>query len=171
MKKLLLLCFTCAWSCLQLSYAQSSPLKFNSNGKFKIVQFTDLHYIYDNPGSDIALERVNEVVDAEKPDLIIVTGDVIYGKPADKSMRAVLDVLAKKKTPFVVLFGNHDDEFGLSRSQLFDIIKSYPYNVTTTVEGLSGIGNCIFSLKGTNGKDEAILYCLDSHAYSSIEGI
>ncbi|KAA6325544.1 3' 5'-cyclic adenosine monophosphate phosphodiesterase CpdA [termite gut metagenome] len=171
MKKLLLLCFTCVWGCLQLSYAQSSSLKFNSNGKFKIVQFTDLHYIYDNPESDIALERVNEVVDAEKPDLIIVTGDVIYGKPADKSMRAVLDVLAKKKTPFVILFGNHDDEFGLSRSQLFDIIKSYPYNATTTVEGLSGIGNCIFSLKGTNGKDEAILYCLDSHAYSSIEGI
>lgn len=31
--------------------AQQPSLKFNKDGKFKIVQFTDIHYIYENPKS------------------------------------------------------------------------------------------------------------------------
>lgn len=36
--------------------ACAQNLKFNANGKFKIVQFTDAHYISDDPRSDIAIE-------------------------------------------------------------------------------------------------------------------
>ena len=43
--------------------AQVLPLKFNKNGEFKIVQFTDVHFKYGNPASDIALKRINEVLD------------------------------------------------------------------------------------------------------------
>ena len=42
--------------------AQKSELKFNKDGKFKIVQFTDVHFKYGNPASDVALERINQVV-------------------------------------------------------------------------------------------------------------
>lgn len=45
--------------------AQQPSLKFNKDGKFKIVQFTDVHYIYENPKSAISIERINEVLDAE----------------------------------------------------------------------------------------------------------
>ena len=31
--------------------AQVSPLQFNKNGEFKIVQFTDIHFKYGNPAS------------------------------------------------------------------------------------------------------------------------
>ena len=70
--------------------AGSPVLKFNQDGKFKIVQFTDVHFKYGNPASDIALERINEVLDAEKPDFVIFTGDVIYygirvGIPAENT--------------------------------------------------------------------------------------
>ena len=34
--------------------AQVTPLKFNKNGEFKIVQFTDIHFQYHNPASAIA---------------------------------------------------------------------------------------------------------------------
>ena len=37
--------------------AQVAPLKFNKNGEFKIVQFTDIHFQYHNPASAIALKR------------------------------------------------------------------------------------------------------------------
>lgn len=47
--------------------AQVSPLQFNKNGEFKIVQFTDIHFKYGNPASDIALKRIGEVLDAVAP--------------------------------------------------------------------------------------------------------
>jgi 3',5'-cyclic AMP phosphodiesterase CpdA len=146
-------------------------LKFNPNGKFKIVQLTDIHYIYGNPNADVAIECINKMLDVEKPDLIIVTGDVIYGKPAEQSMRTVMEQIAAKKTPFVVLFGNHDDEFGLSRGQLLDIIKTYPYNLTDSVAGLSGVTNGILTIKNHGGEDGVVLYCFDSNAYSGIENV
>ena len=52
--------------------AQVSPLQFNKNGEFKIVQFTDIHFKYGNPASDIALKRIGEVLDAERPDLAYI---------------------------------------------------------------------------------------------------
>ena len=71
---------------LQLASAQQQTLRFNKDGKFKIVQFTDVHYIYNDPRSDISVERINQVLDLEKPDLVLFTGDVIYGKPAEEEL-------------------------------------------------------------------------------------
>ena len=76
-----------------LASAQVSPLQFNKNGEFKIVQFTDIHFKYGNPASDIALKRIGEVLDAERPDLVVFTGDVVYAAPADTAMRKVLRFL------------------------------------------------------------------------------
>lgn len=152
--------------------AQQPSLKFNKDGKFKIVQFTDVHYIYNNPKSAISIERINEVLDAEKPDLVLFTGDVIYGQPAEEGMRSVLDLASKRKIPFGVTFGNHDNEQGLSRAQLLDIIKSIPYNLTDSVEGVSGASNYILPIKSSDGnKDATVLYCMDSHSYSQIKGV
>lgn len=152
--------------------AQQPSLKFNKDGKFKIVQFTDVHYIYNNPKSAISIERINEVLDAEKPDLVLFTGDVIYGQPAEEGMRTVLDLASKRKIPFGVTFGNHDNEQGLSRAQLLDIIKSIPYNLTDSVEGVSGASNYILPIKSSDGnKDATVLYCMDSHSYSQIKGV
>ena len=72
-------------------FAQKSELRFNKDGKFKIVQFTDVHFKYKNPASDIALERINQVLDEEQPDFVISTGDVVYSAPADKGMLQVLE--------------------------------------------------------------------------------
>lgn len=152
--------------------AQQPTLKFNKEGKFKIVQFTDVHYIHNNPKSAISIERINEVLDAEKPDLVLFTGDIIYGKPAEEGMRTILNLAAKRKIPFGMTFGNHDNEQGLTRTELFDIIKTIPYNLTDSVAGVSGASNYILPIKSSDGdKDATILYCMDSHSYSQIKGI
>lgn len=152
--------------------AQNISLKFNEDGKFKIVQFTDVHYKFGNSNSDIALERIKQALDIEKPDLVIFTGDIVYSKPADKGMRSVLNLVAERKIPFGVVYGNHDDEQGLSRQELFEVIQSVPYNLTGQTEGLSGVTNFIIPVKSSDGKKDAlVLYCLDSHSYSSIKGI
>ena len=100
MKKLL--CIYCLLCMTALACAQN--LKFNTNGKFKIVQFTDVHYIFNDSRAEVAIERINEVLNAENPDLVMFTGDVIYGKPAEESMRTVLEQIDKKKNTFCRYF-------------------------------------------------------------------
>lgn len=170
--KRLFISILCLLGGLLNANAQQPALQFNKDGKFKIVQFTDVHYIHNNPKSAISIERINEVLDAEKPDLVLFTGDVIYGKPAEEGMRTILNLASKRKIPFGMTFGNHDNEQGLTRTELFDIIKTIPYNLTDSVADVSGASNYILPVKSSDGKKDAtVLYCMDSHSYSQIGGI
>lgn len=174
MKKLLsifaLLIFICS-GVIQLN-AQSPVLKFGADKKFKIVQFTDVHWVPGNPNSMEAKERIIEVLDAEKPDLVIYTGDVIFGSPAADCLREALEPTIARNIPFAVTFGNHDDEHDMTRKQIYEHLKQMPGNLTGTIEGLSGVSNFILQVKASSGtKDAAILYCLDSHSYSTLKGV
>ena len=170
MKITKLLQIVCLLMCIGISPMKSQDLKFGEDKKFKIVQFTDVHWKADSIASEEAGERMSEVLDAEKPDLVIFTGDVIFGKPADKSMRCALEPTIKRGIPFAVTFGNHDDELGMSRKELYDFIKDMPGNLTSTVEGLSGVTNFILPVKASDGsKDAALLYVFDSHSYSTLK--
>lgn len=172
MKKTKLLQIVCLLMCIGISPMKSQDLKFGEDKKFKIVQFTDVHWKADSIASEEAGERMGEVLDAEKPDLVIFTGDVIFGKPADKSMRRALEPTIKRGIPFAVTFGNHDDELGMSRKELYDFIKDMPGNLTSTIEGLSGVTNFILPVKASDGsKDAALLYVFDSHSYATLKGI
>lgn len=155
-----------------LTAQQNKELRFNQNGKFKIVQFTDIHFKYENPASDIALERIIEVLEAENPDLVIFTGDVVYSKPGDKPMKKVLQQVSDRKYPFVVTFGNHDDEQGLTRTQLYDLIRQIPYNLLPE-RGNTPSPDYVLTVKSSvnPAKDAALLYCMDSHAYSTLEDV
>lgn len=156
-----------------LGFAQKPVLKFNADKKFKIVQFTDLHLKWENPASDVAFERINQVLDAENPDMVIFTGDIIYSKPALDNLRGVLKVVSDRKIPFSVVFGNHDDEQGETREALLKVAQSLPYNLTDDeVPALSGVGNYALPVKSADGKkDAAVLYCIDSNSYSTIKGV
>ena len=47
--------FLLTWCMGRLAEAGGPELRFNREGKFKIVQFTDVHFRYGDPASDIAL--------------------------------------------------------------------------------------------------------------------
>ena len=156
----------------QSAYAQAPELKFNADGKFKIVQFTDIHWKYGNPKSDIAGERMAEVLDAEKPDLVVVTGDLIFAKPATEGMKAALAPIIERGIPFAVTFGNHDDEQDLKREELSAYIATKPGNLTSTVEGISGVTNYTLTIKSADGKhNAAVLYIFDSNSYSPMKKV
>ena len=153
-------------------FAQKSELQFNKDGKFKIVQFTDVHFKYKNPASDIALERINQVLDEEQPDFVIFTGDVVYSAPADKGMLQVLEQVSNRKLPFVVTFGNHDNEQGMTREQLYDIIRQVPGNLMPD-RGSVLSPDYVLTVKASSDakKDAAVLYCMDSHSYSPLKDV
>ena len=149
--------------------AQEPVLKFNQDGKFKIVQFTDTHVIYQDKRSDEAVERMNEVLDAEKPDFVIYTGDLIFGRPAKESLLRALEPVISRGVPFGVTWGNHDDEELLTRQELVDVIKDIPNNLTETSEGITGVTNYVLTVKSSKGsKDACVMYVFDSNAYSKM---
>ncbi|WP_233577233.1 metallophosphoesterase family protein [Parabacteroides sp. TM07-1AC] len=150
--------------------AHADKLKFNADGKFKIVQFTDVHWVPGNPASEEAAECMNEVLDAEKPDFVIYTGDIVFAKPAAEGFRKAFEPVISRNLPFAVTLGNHDDEHDMSRQEIYAFIKDMPGSLTGTVEGLNGVTNFILPIQSSKGAKEAfILYGFDSLAYSRKE--
>lgn len=150
--------------------AQDIELRFNNQHRFKIVQFTDIHWKWGKPASDEAAERMAEVLDAEKPDLVVFTGDLVYSKPAQKGLDKALEATIERGIPFAVTWGNHDDEHDLSREEITQHIASKPGNLTSTTEGISGVTNYALTIKSSDGEgDAAVLYIFDSNSYSPLK--
>jgi predicted MPP superfamily phosphohydrolase len=156
--------------CMGIFGMQAQTLKFNSNKKFKIVQFTDIHWVPGNPASEEAAKRMNEVLDAEKPDLVIYTGDLIFAKPAAEGLDKALEPAISRHIPFAVTWGNHDDEQDMNRKELSDYIEKKAGCLNTRTEGISGVTNFILPVNASAGNNEAaVLYIFDSNAYSPLK--
>ncbi|MDD5892305.1 MAG: metallophosphoesterase family protein [Bacteroidales bacterium] len=150
--------------CIAFS-SEARELKFNKKGEFKIVQFTDVHFCLGNPKSDIALERIREVIRREKPDLVAFTGDIVYSVPAVEGMKTVLSIVSKAGIPFFVVFGNHDKEFDATNEQLYDMILTLDNNMHPERGDAPA---CDFDLvvRKRDGSIGTVLYCIDSHSYN-----
>ena len=153
--------------------AQSPVLRFKADKKFKIVQFTDTHIKAEDPKSEASFKTIIEVLDKENPDLVVFTGDVVTGKPVEKGWQMVTQPVIDRKIPFAVVFGNHDDENGLSRAAISDILVKMPGCLfVPKVENVFGYGNYVLEVKSSAGEeDSALLYCMDSNAYSTMKDV
>lgn len=154
--------------CIGQAFAQNT-LRFKK-GLFKIVQITDLHYKLGVKASEQGLACVREMVQTEKPDLVVVTGDIIYSAPADSTLSVVLKTFAQLGVPFCMTFGNHDYDFKTPAVALYNQMQKTPNCVMPVLQGK----NTDYSLPilSSNGKQTAaVLYCIDTHNKPAIGGI
>lgn len=170
--QLLLVCLSALTISVGAAQGQAHGLKFNPDGQFKIVQFTDLHAIPGDKRSDTAFTCMRKVIEYEKPDLVIVTGDIIYAAPAEKNLQTVLQVISDSKTPFAITFGNHDRQMGKTNAELLRVARAMPYNINGDTEGISGDGNCDLVVGSSKGDTPAaVLYLIDSHEDSELKEV
>jgi len=144
---------------------------------FKILQLTDMHLGYgflSKSADKKVLEAIKKLVDRSNPDLIILTGDMIFpflpkaGTLNNiKQMEKLVLFMDSFKIPYSMVFGNHDLEMGSkgTRDDLAKIIKTGEFSIFD--EGLKeiyGVGNFIINLRR---KDNLIssLVMLDSNMY------
>ncbi len=110
MKKIIVAFTLILFSLFALNGQNKPLLKFNSNSRFKIVQFTDIHLQYDSYRSDSVLVMMKMVIEREKPDLVMLTGDVVGSDNRKRAWLKVAQVMIDTKTPWAAMFGNHDAE-------------------------------------------------------------
>ena len=151
--------------------AEEPTLKFRSDGSFKIAQFTDLHLRTFNQGEVTAVYSfMDEVIRTEKPDLLVITGDVVTVKPAAPEWTRLVKFLDDKKTPWCIVFGNHDAQQDLSRSEMSSIIFSGKYSLNIPNED-GELADIQVPVLSSDGVASFYLFFMDSHDYSTALGM
>src|SRR5471030_94336 len=109
------------------------PIKFDFNGNFKIVQFTDLH---EGPNRDKTIDLMNKILEYEKPNMVVLTGDNIDGKcktieDVKNAIKHIADPMENRKIPWAIVFGNHDDEHNMmTKEEMMKFYMTFKYNVS-----------------------------------------
>lgn len=153
----------------------SGRLRLRKNGTFKIVQFTDLHWQNGEKDDQATRQLMIRILQAEKPDLVVLTGDIIFGSkckdPAESLRQAVLPIV-QAGVPWAAVFGNHDDEGGLSRAELMEELRRHPNCLAEPGPAdIRGTGNYVVRLEDEEGITAYALFFLDSGSYSPVPGI
>jgi len=149
----------------------NSPLRFRNDGSFTIVQVTDLHW-QDGGGPDrMTRALMATVLDAERPDLVVLTGDVIEGsRSADPAAawRQAVESIESRGIPWAAVFGNHDDEGSLDRRELMAVEQSCPMCLSESGPAdVPGVGNFLLTVKSARGHSvAAALVFVDSGSYA-----
>ncbi len=156
MKKIisLLLCILMLASCFVMSVsAKDETLRFGKDGKFTIVIFADSQDDEKLEATTTAL--METAIQKEKPDLVVFLGDntVATGKKKQtKAIEALLQPCLDSKTPFAIIFGNHDQENKVSKEDLLKIYRKYGCLTYDADPSIYGCGNCnlpIYASKGS----------------------
>lgn len=113
---------------------------------------------------------MESVLDAEKPDFVIFTGD-IAATPVKGCWKTVSKPVIDRKIFWSYVNGNHDEEYDMDRSEIIKFLQTLPYFIGENGdENISGYGNFTIELNENNSdKIAAVLYMMDSNSYPDNE--
>ncbi len=153
---------------------------FTTDRDFKVLQLTDIHIgggWMSLKKDAMALNAVAAMVTAEKPDLVVITGDASYPVPFQagtfnnlSSAKIIAALMEKLGVYWTICFGNHDTE-AYSFYSREDISKFYSSEdfkyclFQTGPEDVDGYGNQIINIKNSKGIITQSLFVFDSHSY------
>ncbi len=167
MYKILLFVFI-FFSFLSLKAQNVQKLQFK-NGTLKIVQFTDTHIELAEQENLEVYTTVERVIEAEKPDLVVFTGDIVTEDNPQEAYKRLFAIVEKYKTPWAMVFGNHDSEHNFPRKELALFLQKFPYCMNNDKAETYGYSNFVLPVLAKDGKPAAQLYFMDSNMYSTLE--
>lgn len=150
-------------------------LTLNQNNAFRILQLTDIH-IGDYPfhASDLlTFKLIHKMLTEIKPDLIIVTGDMIWSdgvKHPAKAYKALVNVFNAHDIPVMIVYGNHDAEDKTTKKELLNWEQQLRNSVLKKHEEFSDIDNrndFVVELNDQNGQLVCAFFGMDSGAFSN----
>ena len=154
---------------------------FTTDEDFKVLQITDVHIgggFMSLKKDAMALNAVAAMVKAEKPDLVIATGDVSYPVPFQagtfnnlESAKIFAALMEQLGVYWTLSFGNHDTEAYsyYDRAAISEFYSSEEFKYCLYTPGpddVDGYGNQIINVKNSDGIITQSLYVFDSHSYT-----
>ncbi len=130
---------------------QKDMLIYEVHHNFKILHACDLHlsmglFFYNNK----TLNLLKKALLKEKPDLVVINGDLMYSMLNGLLLKKFADFMEKHNTYWSYVFGNHDDEFGYEKYELANFLSSYPHALFESNNKTMGCGNYFILLKNNN---------------------
>ena len=121
-----------------------TTIRFNSDGKLKILHIADTHLNYDKH-FDASVWVIAEACDLEKPDLVVLTGDNTHPdddpEKTKNLINALMNIFESRNIPVAVTFGNHDSEKGpMTRADIMEYYKTF--SCVITAEDADAFHNC-----------------------------
>lgn len=169
--------------CKQLDVENYAPGCWNikSDGPFKVMQLTDVHigggWLSISRDSK-ALMAVASMISAEKPDFVVVTGDVTFPVPHRSgtlnnviSAKMFKKLMNKLGVYWTLCYGNHDNElYSLFHYPEINAVYEDPQNPRCLFQpgpqNVDGYGNQVINIKNSDGIITRSLVLLDSHSYT-----
>lgn len=154
------------------------------NDDFKILQLTDIHLGGSTVSArkDIkALKAVYKLIEYTEPDLVIVTGDLVFPMGIMSfSMNNYTPIMQFASfmrnigIPWAFVYGNHDTELMATNSaeDLNDLFKSVSYKSSHNLlypyiqPDITGRNNQIIEIRNSDGSLNQALFLIDSNAYT-----
>ncbi len=155
---------------------------YEADRDLKVLQLTDIHFgggCFSTRKDIMALNAVASMVTAEKPDLVVITGDLTFAIPFFsgtlnnlKPAKVVATLMEQLGVPWIPVFGNHDSEaYTLyTREEIADFYESDELEHCLFKKGPSdiyGFGNSVITVRNSDDIITQALFLFDSNAYLS----
>ncbi|KAI9686812.1 MAG: purple acid phosphatase [Bogoriella megaspora] len=170
-----------------MSNHQRPILRAKPDKNFKILQVSDMHMVTgvgtcrdalgahgqplpESEADPLTIRLMEKILDIEKPDLVILTGDQLDEDNVDTET-AILKLIApliERSIPYAAVFGNHDDEgpWTSSRVSQMSFLQKLPLSLCQQGPAqVDGVGNYYIQVLSDDVLQSPLLtlYLLDSH--------
>ena len=142
------------------------------DGNFKIMQIADVQEMPFVSPDTVKLLRL--AIAREKPDLIVFTGDQLYGliplfrigdkkENARRVLQKILAPAAEAGVPFIFTFGNHDAQCGVPNAEQAEFYFETPGCIRPDYRSETDKGTFLLPIMGGDGAEKLLLAVFDSN--------
>lgn len=154
---------------------------FTTDRELKVLQLSDIHIgggLLSMKKDAMALNCVAAMITAEKPDLVVLTGDMVYPVPFqagtfnnEVSTLMLIELMEKLGVYYTVCLGNHDSEaYSIYDRAYISGLYANPelkYSIYQPgPDDVDGYGNQVIKVKNSQGLISYAIFVIDSHDYT-----